>query len=223
MINHTSYRTLAPASELPFLDGLAIRRGRVHELCGTARLLLALIVAQACDGPIFWIRLTRTPDQLFAPGIARYIDPSRLHLVQTSTANDSLWCAEECLRSGQIPLVVVEISEPLALTPVRRLHLAAQNGSQGRRKSAPLGLLLCPGQGRALGVESRWHMQATFTPTIPSWQRDRTRARAEPPASWQITEPSPGVFKRADEHMQQDGKSAPQHHANNNTSNDLLC
>lgn len=183
------HRAMSHLSELPFLNGLILTRGRVHELCGDARTPLALIIAQACKGAIFWVHTPRGADPLFAPGLARYIDPSRLYLVRTTSPEDTLWTAEETLRSGQVPLVIAELPAPLPLTPVRRLHLAAQSGSAGHRTSAPVGLLLCPGPGGSQGVDSRWQMCACDGGGHGAgWKLTRLRARTAPPKSWPVRE-----------------------------------
>ena len=175
--------------ELRFLGDLGLARGRMHEFCGDARQMLALIVAQACNGPLFWLSARNTPDHLYGLGMSRYIDPARLHLIRTPDFIDTLWAAEETLRSGQSPLVIIENAAPLALTPVRRLHLAAQTGAQGRRKSAPLGVILSPGDGGAQGIDSRWQMRACDGGgASPRWKLTRLQARSAPPKSWHVQE-----------------------------------
>ncbi|MFV2035118.1 MAG: ImuA family protein [Halocynthiibacter sp.] len=181
-----------PPPGLPFLGGLALRRARVHELCGDARRTLALLIAQAvASGPVFWIVPRWQRDRLYGPGLVRFIEPARLFIVEAQKAEDILWSMEEILRAGHVPLVVAELESPPALTPVRRLHLAAEDGAVGRRKDSALGLLLCPGEGGAQGIESRWHFSARDSGGAPGWQLARTRARAMPPASWTVRETAP--------------------------------
>ena len=199
---HRKHHT--PAPDLPFLGGLSLTRARVHEVCGDARRTLALFIAQtAGDGPVFWIVPRWQRDRLHGPGLTRFINPARLFTVEAQKREDILWSMEEILRAGHVPLVVAELESPPALTPVRRLHLAAEEGAQGRRSSAAVGLLLCPGEGGAQGVESRWHISARDGSGCDTanvldsnggarWRLARTRARSAPPAQWDLQEPTPG-------------------------------
>ncbi|MBL4916359.1 ImuA family protein [Szabonella alba] len=232
-------------------------RGRVHEFCGPARRVLALLLMQAGalrgsgpDGPpatrampsgpmdgrdlqatpahpadgtppdwfaepppggatsfapaprkgafpasspappsasVLWIVPGWLPGRLYPGGVAGFIDPGALILVEAPRAPDILWTMEEALRSGAVPLVVAELAEPPQLTPVRRLHLAAEAGMARRgMASAPLGLLLLPDKGGAPGVESRWWME--YRPE--GWLLSRLRARSAPPRDWRLPLPT---------------------------------
>ncbi|MGI3186024.1 hypothetical protein, partial [Nioella aestuarii] len=140
---------------LRLLDRFDLPRARAHEFCGPARRRLALLAAQGCEGPVLWVRPGWHPDRLHMAGVQRLIDPARLLTVDTKRTEDLLWVLEETLRTGMVSLVVGEITEPPGLTPVRRLHLAAETGAAAGR--APLCLLLPLDPGGAAGVESRWH------------------------------------------------------------------
>lgn len=166
----------------PFLGGLSLETSRVHEICGPARRTLALMVAAALDGPVFWVSPAWNVDRLNPDGVSEFINPGRLTFLEPERAPDLLWCCEEVLRTGAVPLLVGGLPGPPALTPVRRLHLAAETGAA--RGEAPLGLLLTPGDGGASGVETRWHMAPSNAPS--HWHLTRLRARAEPPKHWSV-------------------------------------
>lgn len=169
-----------------------LRRGRVHEFCGAARRTLAALVMQADtapDAPILWIAAGWQADRLCPDGLVAFTNPGRLILVAGRREADLLWAMEEALRSGAAPLIVADLASPPGLTPIRRLHLAAEAGAQRANGPAPLGVILTPGTGGAAGVESRWHL----APCRGGWHLDRLRARLEPPKSWHILRHHGGV------------------------------
>ena len=180
-------RSETPRPALQFHEQVSLTTGRAHEICGPARWTLALWLAAATSGPVLWIAPAWRPDQLHGDGVADTLCPGRLLFVRPGRAKDLLWCMEESLRSGAVPLVICELPEPPPLTPVRRLHLAADQG--GQMGKPPLGLILTPGDGGAAGVETRWHMTAAHKSGQPGWQLERRRARTLPPCAWIATRP----------------------------------
>lgn len=191
-IHHHAPRHI-PAQQ-PLAGDLTLQRGRVHELCGPSRLILAARIMARCHGPVVWIRPGWVPERLNAAGLQPLADPSRLILVQAPHDESLLWAAEEALRSGAAPTVIAELLAPPALTPTRRLHLAAETGAEVARRdraTAPLGLLLLSGPGGAQGVESRWHLAPAPSRSLlwseeESFTLTRLRARLLPPARWAL-------------------------------------
>ncbi len=181
-----------PRSGLAVLPGIALARGRVHEICGSARRSWAAMVAGATQAPgaapmadpVLWIRPTWLADRLYPPALTGFFDPGRLLVAAPQRAEDLLWCAEEALRSGLIGVVVADLPAPPGLTPVRRLQLAAEAGAAAGRPG--LGLLLTPGDGGAAGVESRWHMAPRHRPGHSEWRLELRRARMAPEGRWRI-------------------------------------
>ena len=192
-----------PLLPLPGLPGQGLARGRVHELCGPSAVTLAAAMLGQDDGTVIWIAPAWANGRLHPPGLAVFADPGRVIFVLCRRADEMLWAMEEALRAGSAPLVVAELPDPPALTPVRRLHLAAETGAEAAhrlRLPPPLGLLLTPGDGGAAGVESRWHLAPR--PSDPAqaasgrrlWQIERRRARTAPPAAWTLSREPSGEF-----------------------------
>lgn len=174
-----------PPKGQSFIADMQLTRARAHEFCGPARRSLALMLASRMEGPVYWIQSEWDGDRLHGPGMAEFLDPSRVTFIRPKRADDLLWCMEEVLRSGAVPLVFCELPEPPPLTPVRRLHLAAEAGAL--HGAPPLGVLLTVGDGGAQGVESRWHLAPAHHADRPLWHLSRRRARMAPPASFDIT------------------------------------
>ena len=173
-------------STLELWPGVHLTLRRVHEACGPNRRSLAMMIAQKMEGPIFWVTPEWNTDHLHADGMISFINPGRMTFITPKRTEDILWIVEEVLRSGAVPLVIADLSGLPALTPVRRLHLAAETGlTEGT--STPLGLLLTPGDGGAPGVESRWHLAARHQGTDDIWQLNRIRSRSAPPSSWRLS------------------------------------
>ncbi|MEO8651441.1 MAG: hypothetical protein ABI391_03995 [Hyphomicrobiaceae bacterium] len=71
-------------------------------------------------------RMAREAGELYGPGLATLgIDPAQVLLVEGATTAETLWAMEECLGSGAAAIVVGCV-DAIALTPARRLALAAQ-------------------------------------------------------------------------------------------------
>ncbi len=163
-------------------EGPARARGRVHELCGPARRTLAAMALGSGDGPpVIWIAPGWQAERIMPHGLLPFADPGRLIFVHARSEVDLLWTMEEALRSGAAPIVVADLPFIPALTPVRRLHLAAEAGAKGAA-TPPLGLILTAERGGAAGTESRWHLG----PVPGGWHLARLRARMAPPADWAI-------------------------------------
>lgn len=186
-----------PLGDQPLPGGLlpGLLRGRVHELCGPARVALALMLLQASQGPVIWITPSWLPERPYPCGMTDYMHPGRVVFARARRPEDIQWAAEEALRSGAAPMVLIEMPSPPGLTPVRRLHLATETGAEAARHAgrvAPLGLILGAGAGGAQGVESRWHMQAAPSPSGLleeagiAWRLERRRDRRAPVAAWAL-------------------------------------
>ena len=171
--------------EIPFVGGLSLAGARVHELCGPGRRTLACMAAGLREGPVIWIVAAHERDRLHPAGVAELMEPGRLVFVTPRRAVDLLWTAEEALRAGVVPLVVADLLGPPALTPVRRLNLAAEAGMETER-ATPLMLLLTPGDGGAPGVETRWWIAPRHAGERRAWRLERRRARTLPPAAWDL-------------------------------------
>jgi protein ImuA len=166
------------ADALALVPEVELARARAHEVTGPARVGFALLAAAGLEGPVLWLQPAWETGRLMGDGVRGLLDPGRLVFGRTRTAPELFWAAEEALRSGLVPLVVVDLPAAPGLTPVRRLHLAAEAGAE--RGRAPLALLLTPEPGGAAGVETRWRVAAAPGWVIdgrPRWRLTRLRAR----------------------------------------------
>lgn len=105
--------------------------------------------------PILWCRpanCAREMGRLYAPGLpALGLNPQALILAETTSSADTLWAMEEGLRSGAAGLVLGWLDD-VALTPARRLALAAQ------AHRTPALLLTAARSTPAPTTRSRWRI-----------------------------------------------------------------
>jgi protein ImuA len=177
---------------LALADDIALPYARLSEVCGPSRRAFAMWAAGRVTGPVIWIAPAWATERLDGPGVAAWIDPGRLLLVQPTRTEDLLWSMEESLRAGAVPLVVGDLPGLPGLTAVRRMHLAAETGAaEGAHR--PIGLILTPGPGGAQGVETRWRMDPAHQNRLRRWTLSRLRARTRPPRDWTIAQDRPGA------------------------------
>ena len=177
-------------------DIISLAQGRVHECAGRARRSFALMLATKTNGSVIWISTTYSPDQLNPTGMAAFVDPGRFLFIKISHKKDMLWAMEEALRSGAVELIITDLSYFPGLTPIRRLQLAAEAGSEVGTV-APLGLILTPNSGGAQGVETRWTLQPNAQEFYTGRFLSCTKSRKTPTQTWRITQTPEYSFKIA--------------------------
>lgn len=154
-----------------------LRRARVHEVFGPAAPVFAMISATSSAGCLLWVRQVWQADLLLPHGVAPFLDPVRLLVARTPDQTDSLAVAEEALRDGAIPFVVIEFTRPLDLREGRRLQLAARAGGT-------TGLcIILEGMG-SNAAETRWRV----VPVFDVAREDSTLMR------WEITKNKSGTL-----------------------------
>lgn len=181
--------SIRPLCEAPDVQ---LAQGRVHEACGTARRSFAMWLNAQTQGPVIWIAQPWLREKLNGDGVRDWIDPGRLVFVHASRPEDVLWTMEEVLRSGAVSIAIADLTGLPSLTQVRRMHLAAETGTN-EGQCAPLGLLLTPGMGGAAGVETRWHLSPNHSANQEVWRLERLRARTAPHQIWNIGRTTPAT------------------------------
>ncbi|MDD8022515.1 MAG: hypothetical protein PHX82_05355 [Paracoccaceae bacterium] len=145
-----------------------LRAGRVHEVYGPASTGFAAIAAASAGNAALWVRETWQGDSLHPLGFLPFLNPSALLCAQTKDQTDSLAVAEEALKDGTLPCVVIEITRPLDLREGRRLQLAAKAGGT-------TGLCLIPEGMGSNAAETRWRATPIYDParedsTLMRWE-----------------------------------------------------
>lgn len=192
-----SRRPHRPAPQITLGDPeIALRLGRVHELCGQARHTLAVSIAAQLGGPVVWITSQGGTEFLCPDAIIEHIPPGQILFVTPSKRDMLLWAMEETLRDGHAPVVVADLTAPPAMVPIRRLHLAAEAGC-GVGVCRPLALLLTPSKGGAPGIETRWSLDPAHHNGADHWTLSRLRARMAPPRDWLMTRGQTGLVPAA--------------------------
>ncbi|MBL4807481.1 MAG: hypothetical protein JKY31_09340 [Rhodobacteraceae bacterium] len=143
-----------------------LRRGRTHEVCGPNTLTFAFALSGMLGGSVLWVNENWQVGQINPAGFSSFIRPQDLLFAKAKSQTDVLAVAEEALRSGAIPLVVMELSAPINLTTGRRLQLAAEAGQA-------TGLCIIQENMGSNAAESRWRCTPLFDvkdSTLQRWE-----------------------------------------------------
>ena len=149
-----------PANTIPFFPP---KKTRAHEVYGPGAWFFACVLAGNLGGRVIWVREDWQLIEINPLGFSELLNPADLLLAKAGDQIQVLATAEEALRSGAVPLVVMELSKPLGLTEGRRLQLAAREG-----KSTALAII--PEGMGSNAAETRWHTTPVFDPTDSTLQ-----------------------------------------------------
>jgi protein ImuA len=138
-------------------DHFPLRTARVHEVCGAGAVSFAAAAAAQAER-VLWVREAWRTEVMNPVGLSAFFDPSHMLMAKTGNQIETLAVAEETLKDGAIPFVVIEITRPLDLREGRRLQLAAKSGGT-------TGLCLIPEGMGSNAAETRWHCEPVFDPT----------------------------------------------------------
>ncbi len=141
-------------------DPVPLRPGRVHEACGPVAAGFAAIVAAGARGHVFWVLESRTRKTIVPQSLNTFLDVSKIIFAKADSQTMVLAVAEEALRDGVCPFVVIELTAALSLTEGRRLQLAARAGGA-------TGLCLIPENIANNTAETRWHCSPLPAPDNP--------------------------------------------------------
>lgn len=128
---------------------------RTHEVCGPSAATFAFALGGALGGMVLWVREAWLADTSNPASFATFLDPKQLLIAQAPSHMDALAVAEEALRSGDVSLVVMELSQPIGLTEGRRLQLAAKAGRS-------TGLCILPEGMGSNAAQTRWLCAPVF-------------------------------------------------------------
>jgi len=134
-----------------------LKKTRMHEVCGAGAHAFAVLSAAQYDAPLLWVRAGWRQEQLNPPGFVGLLNPDKLLVASAKNDTEVLAVAEESLRSGVLPLVVMELSSPLDLTAGRRLQLAAKTG-------ASTALAIIPEGMGSNAAQTRWRCSPVYDP-----------------------------------------------------------
>ena len=179
-----------------FAPNIYLKKGRMHEVCGPARVRIVTFIGAKTKGLIVWIRPDWEDFIINVDSISHWFSPNQLLLINAKRKNDLFFATEEVLRSGISELTITELPQVPNSLQMRRIHLAITSGVQSNNEKKPLGLILSPNEGGATSIESRWYIS-----TLPYWNNlnkkevhnlgqkwyvKRLFSRTEPTKEWSI-------------------------------------
>jgi protein ImuA len=161
---------------ISFAPNLYLKLGKMHEICGPAKIRIAMLIGAKTKGLIVWVDFIINTDS-----ISDWFSPSRLLFVNAKSKNDLFSATEEVLRSGLSEITITELPEAPNSLQMRHINLAMTSGVKLNNNKSPLGLILSPNKGGATSIESRW-----YASTLPCWEKLTTDDRGSSKQKWSI-------------------------------------
>ena len=150
---------------IEFAPNAYLKIGKIHEVCGPAKIRIVTLISAKTKGLIIWIRPDWENFIINTDAISHWFSPNQLLLISAKNKNEIFFATEEVLRSGISEITITEIPEIPNSLQMRRIHLAMTYGMKSNNAKNPLTLILSPNKGGATSIESRW-----YASTLPSWK-----------------------------------------------------
>lgn len=178
-----------PHTQLSLCEEVGLKHGRIHEVQGLSADGFALSVIAKSENQAVWIGKGEDIYSLSPLAIRRYFCPSRLTCALCLNRKESLWAAEQALRSGGFETVVLQLRNGPDLQESRRLQLAAETGRA-------LGIVLIERNAQSSACQTRWQCE-------PLASNDSDLAR--PLWLWSLTKNKDGQLGRWAVRRKEDG------------------
>ncbi len=172
-----------------FAPDIYLRTGKLHEICGPAKIRIATLIGAKTNGLIVWIRPDWDNFIINTDSISKWFSPNQLLLINAKNKNNLFFVAEEVLRSGISEVTIIEPPETPNSLQMRRIHLAMISGTKSNNTKKPLGLILSPNKKGTTSVESRW-----YASTLPCWNNSTSKENGALEQKWYLKR----LFSRTD-------------------------
>lgn len=138
-----------------FQDIFPLKPRRYHEVTGAGAYSFASICCGATAGMAIWFVEGWMHESVNPLGLQAHCDPHQVLIGKCNNVADVLAASEEALRSGVMPLVIAELTQPLSLTAGRRLQLAAEAGGS-------TGLMIVREGMGSNATQTRWQISPIY-------------------------------------------------------------
>lgn len=153
---------------------------RVHEVVGRGALHFSLTAARLSRGlptthPVVIVGTGRDIHALRPEGLAAYVPPASVTLIEAGRRADILWTAEQALAAKAQAIVLIQIDQGPNLSESRSLQIASERGGS-------MGLILIARQARSSACQTRWSCE----PVPDGWDWKVVKNKTGRVGAWRI-------------------------------------
>ena len=178
-----------------FAPNLFIKKRRIHQVFGPARIRMLLFLAKNISGPIFWIKSPNEKIFLHPDGIYPWMNSSRITFIYANSQSDKLWAIENIIKDKSSDLIAANLNTTPSFNFIRRLNLEIKNYDNFINQ--PICIFFTDSITSITGIESRWSVKnepswRTSKEEIPNintekWLFKREYCRSNPSSEWIVT------------------------------------